>query len=135
MKLFRLFHLGRMAQAGELHQRGAGNQLGHLLAQYLVMTNFGLDRRRRHIFADGGSVAGADQQQGGHLQVFELVVHRLGAECGTVYESDRLTPHRPKPEDTETSPCLKQSPTFDSLLRSKPRVAALRDSKQCSLSG
>lgn len=86
MKLLRFFHLRCMAQAGELHQRGAGNQLGHLFAQYFVMTNFGLDCRRRHIFADGGGVAGADQQQGGHLQILEFVVHRLGEECGIVYE-------------------------------------------------
>lgn len=84
MELRRFFHLRCMAQARKLHQRGAGNQFGHLFAQHLVAPDLRLDRRRREVLANGGGVTGADQQQGGHLQVLELVVHRLGPECSNV---------------------------------------------------
>lgn len=78
MEPIRLLHLRGMPQIGELHQRRAGNQPGGLLAQYLVVAQLGLDRRRRDIAADGGGVRGADQQQGGYRQVLELVIDRLG---------------------------------------------------------
>ena len=84
MKLRRFFHLRRVAHAGEFHQRRLWNQLGDLLAEHLIVADFRLDLGGREVLADGGGVGGADQQQGRHLQVFELVVHRLGEGSGDV---------------------------------------------------
>src|SRR3990167_10879185 len=41
----RFFHLRRVAHAGEFNQCGLRNQLCHLLAEHVVMTEPGLDLR------------------------------------------------------------------------------------------
>src|SRR5689334_12499613 len=60
MKLRRLLHLRRVAQTREFNQCRLGDQLRHLLAEYIVMTDFRLDLGRCDVFVDGRGVGGAD---------------------------------------------------------------------------
>ncbi len=86
-----------MPHAFKGNQLTLGNQLGHLRPQHCIVAQLRFHLRRRDITADGCGVLVTDQQQGGHLQVLELVVHRLGEDH--VVDQRRVPRHRfmPRP--------------------------------------
>lgn len=89
----RVFHLWSMTHALELDEPGARNHLRDLLAQHFVLTDSGLDLRRRDVAADGRCIRIADHQHGRHLQLCKLVEHRLGEVSGNVGMNDGAYPY------------------------------------------